>query len=147
MAKSAAARDTGTFHYLELLGVRAMHLRDLLRLIDRGLPYESIERLQRRLGVDLDTVAELVQIPRRTLTRRRHGGRFPADESSRLVSAARLLSKVIDLFEGNVAAARDWLTAPPVALSGSVPLEIAKTEVGAREVEILVGRLEHGVFS
>ena len=32
-------------------------------------------------------------------------------------------------------------------MSGAVPLEYAETEVGAREVEHLLGRIEHGVFS
>jgi uncharacterized protein (DUF2384 family) len=32
-------------------------------------------------------------------------------------------------------------------LGGAIPLEIAKTEVGAREVEQIIGRLEQGVFT
>jgi len=147
MAKSSAAHETGIFDYLDLLGVRAVNLRDLLRLIARGLPYEAIERLQRSIGFDIDTIAALVQVPRRTLTRRRRDGRFAPEESDRLVAAARLLSKALDLFEGNAEAARGWLTAPQVALGGAVPLDIGKSETGAREVELLIDRLEQGVFS
>ena len=33
------------------------------------------------------------------------------------------------------------------ALGEKVPLELLVTELGAREVEALIGRLEHGVFS
>ena len=33
------------------------------------------------------------------------------------------------------------------ALGGATPLDFAKTEPGAREVENVLGRLEHGVFS
>ena len=146
MAKSAAAHEAG-FDYLELLGLRSMHLRELLRLIARGLPFDSIERLQKNAGFDVDTLAALVQIPRRTLTRRRSEGRFTPEESDRLVAAARLLSKALDLFEGNAEAARGWLLAPQVALAGAIPLDIAKTETGAREVEILIDRLEQGIFS
>jgi putative toxin-antitoxin system antitoxin component (TIGR02293 family) len=146
MAKSAVARETG-FDYLELLGLRSMHLRELLRLIARGLPFDSLERLQKNVGFDIDTLAAMVQIPRRTLTRRRSEGRFAPEESDRLVAAARLLSKALDLFEGNAEAAREWLLAPQVALAGAIPLDIAKTETGAREVEILIDRLEQGIFS
>jgi len=147
MAKSAAAHDTTAFQYLELLGVHGQQLRDVLRLIARGLPFDSIEKLQRSLGFDLDAIVALVQIPRRTLTRRRNEGRFAPDESDRLVAAARLLSKALDLFEGNAEAARGWLRAPQVALAGAIPLDIARTETGAREVEILIDRLEQGIFS
>ena len=146
MAKSAAAHETG-FDYLELLGLRSMLLRELLRLIARGLPFDSIERLQKNVGFDIDTLAALVQIPRRTLTRRRIEGRFAPEESDRLVAAARLLSKALDLFEGNAEAARGWLLAPQLVLGGATPLDIAKTKTGAREVEILIDRLEQGIFS
>ena len=51
------------------------------------------------------------------------------------------------LFEGDNAAALRWLTAPRKALEGKTPLAYARTELGAREVEDLIGRLEHGVIS
>jgi putative toxin-antitoxin system antitoxin component (TIGR02293 family) len=43
--------------------------------------------------------------------------------------------------------ARLWFTSPKIALGGKTPLEYADTELGAREVEDLLSRLEHGVFS
>ena len=45
------------------------------------------------------------------------------------------------------AAARDWLAKPARALDGETPIEHADTEAGAREVENLIGRLEHGVYT
>ena len=44
-------------------------------------------------------------------------------------------------------AARRWLSSPQVGLGGALPLEYAETEVGAREVENLLGRIEYGVYS
>jgi putative toxin-antitoxin system antitoxin component (TIGR02293 family) len=58
-----------------------------------------------------------------------------------------LFGKTLELFEGDRDAATEWLTTAQPALGGSVPLDLAKSDVGAREVERLVGRLEHGVFS
>ena len=43
--------------------------------------------------------------------------------------------------------ARKWLFSPQVGLGGAVPLEYAETEVGAREVENLLGRIEYGVYA
>jgi uncharacterized protein (DUF2384 family) len=40
-----------------------------------------------------------------------------------------------------------WLTSSQKTLGDQTPLEHARTEIGAREVEERVGRLEHGVFS
>jgi putative toxin-antitoxin system antitoxin component (TIGR02293 family) len=54
--------------------------------------------------------------------------------------------KAVGLFEGDVAAARAWLETPSKALGSETPLAAVETEIGAREVEDLIGRLEHGVF-
>ena len=59
----------------------------------------------------------------------------------------RVLGKALKMFEGDSRAAERWLSSPRRALGGATPLELAKTEAGAREVEALIGRLEHGVFS
>ena len=68
-------------------------------------------------------------------------------ESERLLRLALVFEKAVELFEGNADAARDWLKAPNKALAGESPLTIVETEIGAREVEDLIGRLEHGVFT
>jgi putative toxin-antitoxin system antitoxin component (TIGR02293 family) len=48
---------------------------------------------------------------------------------------------------GGEESARSWLAAPALAFHGECPLDFADTEIGAREVEALLGRIEHGVFS
>ena len=89
----------------------------------------------------------MVQISPRTLARRKDEGRLRPDESDRLVRVARIFGRAIDLFEGNAPAARQWLGKPNTALGGASPLEMVTSEVGAREIVGLIGRLEHGVFS
>ena len=70
-----------------------------------------------------------------------------SDESDRLLRVSRLLEHAIALFEGDAEAARDWLASPAKALAGHAPLDFARSEAGAREVESLIGRLEHGVHT
>jgi putative toxin-antitoxin system antitoxin component (TIGR02293 family) len=62
------------------------------------------------------------------------------------VRASRLFGRALTLFEGDADAAREWLGAKAPALGGQAPLAAAQTEAGAREVENLIGKLEHGVF-
>jgi putative toxin-antitoxin system antitoxin component (TIGR02293 family) len=81
-----------------------------------------------------------------TLHRRKADGRLGPAESDRLVRFARLLGRAIEVMESGEAA-RQWLCSPQFGLGGAVPLEYAGTEVGAREVENLLGRIEHGVYS
>lgn len=59
---------------------------------------------------------------------------------------ARLYWLSVGFFSGDQQTSRDWLARPARALGGRTPLEFAETEIGAREVEDLIGRLEHGVY-
>lgn len=87
-------------------------------------------------------------MPIATLSRRRaHNKPLQRDHSDRLVRYARIFWLAADLFDGDKASARGWLKRPAPSLDDSTPLDFAETEIGAREVENLIGRLEHGVYS
>ena len=43
--------------------------------------------------------------------------------------------------------ARQWLANPQGGLGGQRPMVLARADLGAREVEALVDRLEHGVLT
>ncbi|MFA1644781.1 MAG: antitoxin Xre/MbcA/ParS toxin-binding domain-containing protein [Enterobacteriaceae bacterium] len=53
----------------------------------------------------------------------------------------------IALFEGDAAAAREWLNSPCRALGGKVPAELITSGTGVQEVLNLITRLEHGVIT
>jgi putative toxin-antitoxin system antitoxin component (TIGR02293 family) len=114
--------------------------------IRNGLPMVEFRALADWLGVSDDQLAPLLGISRATLHRRRKTGHLESPESEKLIRFARLLSRASEVFEDD-AAAREWLKTPAVAFGGETPLTFADTEIGAREVEYLLGRLEHGVFS
>ena len=141
-----AGHTEGHF-YVALLGLRTYEPLALDRQVRKGLGYSTFSRFQRNTGLTAGSIAELIQIPTRTLTRRKAEGKFAPDESDRLVRAARVFGRTMELFEGDAAEARGWLAAPQPGLGGRIPLEFARTEVGAGEVENLVGRLEHGIPS
>lgn len=106
-----------------------------------------LESLSTATGQTVSELAPHVGIPLRTLARRKSAGRLSMEESERVVRLAGLYEKAAELFGGDVAGARQWMSQPKKALGGETPLEYAGTEIGAREVENLIGRLEHGVFS
>ena len=119
---------------------------ELIAQLRAGLPYPALEALQERLGLPTREMARLLRIPERTLTRRRRSGRLDPVESERVLRIERLFALAIEMLR-NVDRARTWLKIPKAALGGRTPLQYADTEVGAREVENLIGRLRHGVFS
>lgn len=120
---------------------------ELWQRVEQGFSYGSFEHFQRNIGLPVKEVVGLLQIPHSTLVRRKKAGQLGPLESDRLVRFGRLLGLAVELFEGDSEAAREWLRSPQRALGGESPLQMARTEVGAREVEQLIGRLEHGVFS
>jgi putative toxin-antitoxin system antitoxin component (TIGR02293 family) len=61
------------------------------------------------------------------------------------VRLSRLVGLALELFEGDLGETRTWLTTPHAAFADQTPLDFATTEIGAREVENVIGRLEHGI--
>lgn len=112
--------------------------------LQEGVPRSAFEHLRVDLGISNEELADILGIPTRTLARRTE--RFKADESERLLRIGSVWAKALDVLEDRPAARR-WMTQPKLALGGLTPLRCCDTEIGAREVESLLGRIEHGVFS
>jgi len=137
----------GAHAYVVLLGMNTFDPREVMRAVNKGLPYRAFDRFCRNSGLSFDAVIALIDVPRRTMTRRKTEGRFLPGESDRLLRVSRLFAQALELFEGSRDAATGWLVAAQSALGDAAPLDLARTEVGSREVERLIARLEHGVFS
>jgi putative toxin-antitoxin system antitoxin component (TIGR02293 family) len=120
---------------------------ELIQQLERGFAFKTLQTFESRTGLALSRLAAAIGIPERTLARRKVSRRLTPDESERLLRISAIFEDAVDLFEGDVAAAVNWLTTPRKALGDRAPLAYARTEPGAREVENLIGRLEHGIFS
>jgi len=145
--KSMRTGMPGANSHVMLLGLKTVDAPSLVRLVQGGLPYESFEQLVANTALPNNEMLRLVSIPQRTLTRRKQEGRFHQDESDRLVRISRIFARALELFEGHRDSAMHWLSQPQKALAEGIPMAMARTEVGALEVERLIGRLEHGVFT
>ena len=129
------------------LGLDAKSSGELIRQVERGFSFNALLDLESRSGVALSEIASIIDLPPRTLARRKSSGRLSSDESEKLLRISAVFEQAVDLFEGNRPGALKWLTTPKKALENETPLAYSRTELGAREVEDLIGRLEHGVFS
>lgn len=139
-----SGRREGHF-YVALFGLRNYDPLSVVDHIHRGLSYAAFERFQRNTDLPFRVLAQVAEIPERTLARRKETGRFEPDETDRLVRTSRIVARAIELFEGSAENAQRWLTNPVAALGGRTPIEFASTDVGAIEVESLIGRLAHGI--
>jgi putative toxin-antitoxin system antitoxin component (TIGR02293 family) len=135
-------RPQGVLHDLGLTPTPT----DLIAAVKAGLDTRVFVDLARRLGVSEARLAELTGIAPTTLTRRKRAGTLAPDESEHVLRLAALLERAAQVFEDEADAA-DWLRTANLALGGATPLALADTELGAREVDDLLGRIEHGVYS
>ena len=134
---------TQKLYYLLNLGNRS---DALVEAVDEGLDIAAFERVADGLSVTEKRLADLLRINVSTLARRKRSGRLSVSESERLYRLAFLLERSVQVI-GTLDAARNWLKNSKRALGGESPVEFARTEPGAREVEDLLGRIEYGVPS
>ena len=125
---------------------KAKHPTELIRQIQKGLRFSELKTLQNSLDLPFEQLAAKLCISRSTLHRRKAAGRLSPDESDKVMRLSRLLDHAAKVF-GDVEKARAWLKFPQVGLGGAVPLDYAQTEVGAREVDDLLDRIDYGVYS
>lgn len=119
---------------------------EIARAVRVGLPWAAFEAMEAALSIPARQLAAMLHIPPRTLSRRKDAGRLEAMESDRLCRLARVVAHAVDVFESQERA-RDWLETENRALGGQRPLELLDTDAGAREVDDVLGRIEHGIFS
>lgn len=118
---------------------------DLARLVEERLPLISIESLTSH-GLSNEEIYTYI-IPRRTLVHRK-SKREPLthDESDRAVRIARITSLAEEVF-GDDAKAGRWLRKIKERFAGRTPLEVSRTEAGARLVEEMLLQLDYGIFA
>ncbi|MGA6987459.1 MAG: antitoxin Xre/MbcA/ParS toxin-binding domain-containing protein [Terriglobales bacterium] len=131
----------------KVLGRSIKSFAELADLIRKGLPSGSLIVLGEKLDLKNAALSETLGIPQRTLTRRlsRHS-RLTVAESDRTVRLARVYATAVEMI-GNAGKAAEWLRTPNRALGGQIPIDQLDTDLGAREVENILGRIAYGVYS
>jgi putative toxin-antitoxin system antitoxin component (TIGR02293 family) len=119
---------------------------DMNSAIREGFPHSAVESFLESSGFSMHEIASSLDLSLRSLQRRRHEGRLARYESDRLYRLARLVA-LADYYLGDHDTAIRWLRRPNHALGGVAPLNIVDTELGARQVENVLGRIGYGGVS
>jgi len=137
-------------HVIRTLGgARLLHARSLEELRQRlrdGLPFASLSAVAAGFGFAGDDAAAILRIPARTLARRKAQRRLSPEESDRLFRLGRIATLAEEVL-GDRGKATLWLRAENRALGRATPLSRLDTDLGAEEVETVLLRLAHGVYS
>ncbi len=131
----------------KVLGKAIKKPDDLAQLVREGLPASSVTALAEKLDLSNTVLSRKLAIPQRTLTRRLgQRSRLTPAESDRTVRLARVYAHAVEMI-GDEERAVAWLSTPNRALGGEKPLDHLDTDVGARMVEDILGRIAYGVYS
>ena len=119
---------------------------DLQAAIREGFPQTVVEKVMHAAGLTLKELATSLDLSPRSLQRRRREGRLARYESDRLYRLARIVA-LAKHYLGDDETATRWLRRPNRALGGCTPLQLIDTELGARAVENVLGRIAYGGVS
>jgi putative toxin-antitoxin system antitoxin component (TIGR02293 family) len=142
----AVRRTAATLGISRSAGHRRMSYPKVQEAIQRGLPYAAFDMLASAFHIGKKDLLTLLHVAPRTLARRKRERRFQADESDRLFRIGRIAAQAEDVL-GEREKAAAWLQQPNRALGGRTPLQQLDTDLGARQVEDLLLRIAHGVYS
>jgi putative toxin-antitoxin system antitoxin component (TIGR02293 family) len=126
-----------------VLRTRIRTWADLERVVSAGLPKRSLQLLARRAVERGRPVNAFVYsiVPPATFKRR---NRLSAGESERTERLARVVALAEALWDDE-SVTRAFLNRPHPLLEDHSPLDVARTELGARRVERLLHDVEHGL--
>jgi len=84
-------------------------------------------------------------IPRRTLAhRQKRNQRLSLEESNRVSRVARIYALALETL-GDQEKAKRWLRRPLRQFRGRTPMQLLETDLGAHQVEVLLGKIGHGL--
>lgn len=127
----------------KVLGGAVTTLADMERLLRSGLPKAALRNVAHRV-FPKPSEARLIMysvVPESTYKRRT---RLSVEESERSERLARVVALAEEVW-GDRESAHRWLRNPHTLLDGRSPLQAASLDIGARQVEEILLRVEHGI--
>ncbi len=128
------------------LGADLTSEADFIALVRQGMPLPAFEAVRSKLQLTLGQIEQTLGISPRSLLRRKKGRRLSKTESELLLRLARVVARAEHVL-GARDAALEWLATPNRALRGDKPFNLLDTELGAKRVLDLLGRIEFGVYT
>lgn len=124
----------------EKLGTEIATSGDLEKAVLSGFPSTLVSLVVEKIyPQQKDKSYQL--IPRTTLTRKLEADRpLSVEESQKVERLARVYALALEVWE-DVDAVREFLTTPHPMLDDRIPFEVCLSELGARRVEEILGRI------
>ena len=119
---------------------------DLRQVLRQGFPYAAFEAFLKVIDFRSRDLADILGVASRTLSRRKTSKHLSPIESDRLYRVAYITNLATAVL-GSLEKGREWLLEENQALGGCSPVSFLDTEIGERQVEELLNRINYGVLS
>ena len=119
---------------------------DLAEAVHQGLSYQSLDHVLQSDDLEPSEAYDLVGSRRTLMRKKKERTRLSPAESDRLARVVRIIARAEEAL-GERDKAHRWLRKANRALTGKRPLDLLESDAGARMVERILGRIEHGIYS
>lgn len=119
---------------------------DLAEAVDEGFAFQVLEHVFASDDLEPAEAYELVGSRRTLMRKKKDRKHLSSTESDRLARVIRMIARTEEAL-GDRDKARRWLRKTNRSLGGRRPLDLLGSDAGARMVERILGRIEHGVYS
>ena len=118
---------------------------DRVRIIRKGLPYESIEVISKRTNLPIKQILRLLGVAQTTYNKKRRDKDLLSGRDSELVLVlTELLDFGLEVFNNEKDKFQRWLKKPNISLGGTSPESLFDSLTGIQEVKNTLNRLEYG---
>lgn len=117
-------------------------------IIRRGVPYNSIEAISKRLNQPVKSVLSIVGMAQTTYNKKKNEqSLLNSRDSELIVLITELIDFGIEVFNNEEEKFQRWLKKPNLSLDGNSPESLLDTTTGIDEVKFCLNRIEYGNFA
>lgn len=118
---------------------------DRVKIIRKGLPYESIEVLSKKADLPVKKVLSLFGVPQTTYNKKKRDNDLLSGRDSEVVLVlTEILDFGLDVFNNETEKFQRWLKKPNISLGGVPPQSLFDSLTGIQEVKNSLNRIEYG---
>lgn len=118
-----------------------------IAMIRKGLQFQSLNSFLAKTGITRSELAYILQVSVRTLQRHEQNRRLSPAISEKLIQLTDLFNLAKDALGQDALNITQWLRQPNRALGSETPLSLLDTQIGYLQVQNVLGRMAHGVYS
>ena len=117
-------------------------------IIRKGIPYDTIEVISKRLNKPVKAMLSTVGLPQTTYNKKKsENSLLDSRDSELLLLMTELIDYGLDVFNFEEEKFQRWLKKPNLSLGGNAPESMLVTLTGINEVTYSLNRLEFGNFA